>query len=186
MSTRAWKDFSLLFKIREVKPKSKVICRITKELRRPWLTLRPCSSRKSMKTIQIPTSWWINKQMWYIHTMEYYSSLKRNKVVMKVKVTQSCLTLCDSMGYTVHGILQARILEWVAFPFSRGSSQARSPALQADSLAAEPPGEPILNATTIKVVIYTIIWMNLKTLRWMKEERHKRPHTSLSLKKCLA
>ena len=42
-----------------------------------------------------------------------------------VKVTQSCLTLCDPMGYTVHGILQARILEWVAFPFSRASSQPR-------------------------------------------------------------
>ena len=42
-----------------------------------------------------------------------------------VKVTQSCSTLCDPMDYTVHGILQARILEWVAFPFSRGSSQPR-------------------------------------------------------------
>ena len=41
---------------------------------------------------------------------------------VKVKVAQSCLTLCDPMDYTVHGILQARILEWVAFPFSRGSS----------------------------------------------------------------
>ena len=37
-----------------------------------------------------------------------------------MKVTQSCPTLCNSI---VHGILQARILEWVAFPFSRGSSQ---------------------------------------------------------------
>jgi len=44
---------------------------------------------------------------------------------MKLKVTQSCLTLCDPMDHTVHGILQARILEWVAFPFSRGSSQPR-------------------------------------------------------------
>ena len=43
----------------------------------------------------------------------------------KVKISQSCLTLCDPMDYTVHGILQARILEWVAFPFSRGSSQPR-------------------------------------------------------------
>ena len=42
-----------------------------------------------------------------------------------VQVTQSCLTLCDPMDYTVHGILQARILEWLAFPFSRGSSQPR-------------------------------------------------------------
>ena len=45
--------------------------------------------------------------------------------VMKVKVAQLCPTLCDPMDYTVHGILQARILEWVAFPFSRGSSQPR-------------------------------------------------------------
>ena len=43
----------------------------------------------------------------------------------KVKAAQSCLTLCSSMDYTVHGVLQARILEWVAFPFSRGSSQLR-------------------------------------------------------------
>ena len=46
--------------------------------------------------------------------------------------------------YTVHGILQARILEWVAFPFSRGCSQPRSPALQEDSLPAEPQGKPSL------------------------------------------
>ena len=39
---------------------------------------------------------------------------------MKVKVAQSCPTLCDPMDYTAHGILQARILEWVAIPFSRG------------------------------------------------------------------
>ena len=44
---------------------------------------------------------------------------------VKVKVTQSCPTLFDPMDYTVHGILQARILEWVAIPFSRGSSQPR-------------------------------------------------------------
>ena len=44
---------------------------------------------------------------------------------MKVEVAQSCLTLGDPMDYTVHGILQARILEWVAFLFSRGSSQPR-------------------------------------------------------------
>ena len=43
----------------------------------------------------------------------------------KVEVTQSCPTLCDPMDYTVHGILQARILEWVVLPFSRGSSQPK-------------------------------------------------------------
>ena len=47
------------------------------------------------------------------------------KVILKVKVAQSCPTLCDPVDYTVHGILQARILEWVDFPFSRGSSQPK-------------------------------------------------------------
>ena len=45
---------------------------------------------------------------------------------MKILVTQSCLTLCNPVdcspsGSSVHGILQARILEWVAIPFLRGS-----------------------------------------------------------------
>ena len=44
---------------------------------------------------------------------------------VKVKVAQSCLTLCDPMDYTVPGVLQARILEWVVFPISRGFSQPR-------------------------------------------------------------
>ena len=44
---------------------------------------------------------------------------------VKVKVALSCPTLCNPMDYTVHGTLQARVLEWVAVPFSRGSSQPR-------------------------------------------------------------
>ena len=49
---------------------------------------------------------------------------------VKVLVAQLCLTFCDPMDYSlpgssVQGILQARILEWVAFPFSRVSSQPR-------------------------------------------------------------
>ena len=53
--------------------------------------------------------------------------IKQNNVSTTniVKVSQLCPTLCDPMDYTVHGILQARILEWVAFPFSGGSSQPR-------------------------------------------------------------
>ena len=49
-------------------------------------------------------------------------------VLVKVKVIQSCLTLCDPMDHIVHGILQTRILGWVTFPFSRGSSQPRDRA----------------------------------------------------------
>ena len=54
--------------------------------------------------------------------------------------------VCDPMDLTVHGIIQARILEWVAFPFSRDLPnpwiEPRSPALQADYLPAEPQGKP--------------------------------------------
>ena len=42
---------------------------------------------------------------------------------VKLKVAQSCLILCDYMDYTVHGIIQARIVEWVAIPFFGGFSQ---------------------------------------------------------------
>ena len=52
----------------------------------------------------------------------------------------------DPMDYTIHGILQARILEWVAFPFSRGSSQPRDQTqvshIAGDSLPAESQGKP--------------------------------------------
>ena len=61
-----------------------------------------------------------------------------------MKVAQS-VGLCDLMDYTVHGILQVKILEWVAV-LSRGSShpgiKPRSLALQMDCLPAEPPGKP--------------------------------------------
>ena len=47
-------------------------------------------------------------------------------ITLSVKVAKLCPTLCNPMDYTVHGILQARVLEWVAFPFSGGSSQPRN------------------------------------------------------------
>ena len=52
--------------------------------------------------------------MWHLHT----------QVTSEVKVAQSCPTLCDPVDYSPWN-LQARILEWVAFPFYRGSSQPR-------------------------------------------------------------
>ena len=63
-------------------------------------------------------------------------------------MAQSCLTLCDPLGYTVLGILQARILEWVFqyFPspgdLSNPGIKPRAPILQVDSLPAEPQGKP--------------------------------------------
>ena len=68
---------------------------------------------------------------------------------MKVLVTQSCLTLCHPMDYSLpgssdHGILQARILAWVGLPFPlpgdlpNAGIESRSPVLQADSLTSAP------------------------------------------------
>ena len=56
-------------------------------------------------------------------------TLQKCQSEVKLKVTQSCPTLCNPMDYTVYGILQARILEWVAFPFSRGSTQGSNPGV---------------------------------------------------------
>ena len=68
----------------------------------------------------------------------------------KIKISQLCLTLCNAMDHTVHGILhefQARILEWVAFPFSgdlpHPGIEPRSPTLQADSLPTESQRKPL-------------------------------------------
>ena len=70
----------------------------------------------------------------------------------KVKVAQ-----CVAHG-EFHGILQARILEWVAFPFSRGSSQPgiepKSPALQVASLPAEPQGK-LISMVSSNIIIYS-------------------------------
>ena len=65
----------------------------------------------------------------------------------EVKVAQSCLTLYDPMNYAVHGILQARILEWVAIPFSRGIFPTQGwnlvlPHCRWIFLQAEPQGKP--------------------------------------------
>ena len=67
--------------------------------------------------------------------------LKKNWSPCKEREAMSC----GPMDYTVHGILQARILEWVAFPspgdLPNPGIKPRSPTLQADSLPAEPPGK---------------------------------------------
>ena len=59
------------------------------------------------------------------------SSVHLHKEIKQSGAAQSCPTLCDPMDYnlpdsSVHGIFQARVLEWVAIPFSRGSSQPRA------------------------------------------------------------
>ena len=81
----------------------------------------------------------------YISIKTKYVDNSKTKV--KAKVAQSCPTLCNPMDCRVHGILQARILEWVAFPspgdHPNPGTESGSPALQAASLPTEPPGSPV-------------------------------------------
>ena len=103
---------------------------------------------KTWKQPQCPlTDEWI-KKIWYMYTVEYYSAIKKNEIMPFVttwmdleiivlsevaaaaKSLQSCPTLCDHIdgsppGSPVPGILQARILEWVAMPSSRGSARCK-------------------------------------------------------------
>ena len=92
------------------------------------------------------------------------------------EVAQLCPTLCDPMdcslsGSSIHGIFKARILEWVAISFSRGSSRPRiepgSPALQADALPSEPPGKPKKNVKVKKKVTLEkiLFWRMSRTIQ---------------------
>ena len=89
----------------------------------------------------------VNKTAWVF---------KRLKV--KVLVTQLCLTLCDSRdcgppGSSVHGILQVRILEWVAVPFCRASSQpwdlTSISCIAGKFFTSEQPGKPIAGSKSL-------------------------------------
>ena len=75
---------------------------------------------------------------------------------------------CSPPGSSVHGILQARVLEWVAIPFSRGFSQPRDrtqvSTLQADSLPSEPRGKLIytyIHTYNQFLALYIITWVSL-------------------------
>ena len=99
--------------------------------------------------------WWERKMVqplwktvWWLLTK---LSILLAWVSVSVLAAQSCPTWCNPRdcsppGSSVHGILQARILEWVAVPFFRRfpdpGIESRSPAFQADSLPSEPPGKP--------------------------------------------
>ena len=86
---------------------------------------------------------WMNKEAVVVHIY--------NGILWTVLVAQLCPTLCEPTNcsppsFSVHGILQTRILEWISIPFSRGSSQPRNPTwvscIAVDSLSSEAPGKP--------------------------------------------
>ena len=60
-----------------------------------------------------------------VNNLSFVAFLRKFKRMYKESESWSCLTLCLPMDYTVHRTLRVKILEWVAFPFSRGSSQPR-------------------------------------------------------------
>ena len=92
-----------------------------------------------------------------------------------VKVAPSCPTLWDPMAYTVHGILQARMLEWVAFPspedLPNPGIESRSPTFQADSLPAEPQGKPrqtvvLITMVTVLSIFSPVLWIVFSFCSW--------------------
>ena len=89
------------------------------------------STYTKIGTIKRRLAWPLHKNDMQIReAFHIFKNKWKKKSEMKVLVTQSCPTLCNNMdssppGSCVHGILQARILEWVVIPFSRGSSQSK-------------------------------------------------------------
>ena len=81
----------------------------------------PCTPRSSLFLNQRRRFFFF----WYYVTFGFFKVFIPQFIekLVKGKVAQSCPTLCNPL--TIHGILQARILEWVAIPFSKGSSQPR-------------------------------------------------------------
>ena len=109
-------------------------CPSTDEWIKMWYmyTMEYYPATKKNEIIPFATTWmdleiyqvkWNKKRKTYTIWHHLYVESK-----VKVKVTQLCPTICEPMDYTVHGILQARILEYsiVAYCFSRGSSQPRN------------------------------------------------------------
>ena len=120
----------------------------------PSLLLLPFQSILSPTPIQsLSLSAW----MWSLANLGFIFLLAR----VCAQLLQLCPTLCDPMdcsppGSSVQEILQARILEWVAISYSRGSSWPKDPALQADSLPTEPSGKLIFLLETPPVAHNTL------------------------------
>ena len=111
-------------------------------------------------------------------------------VCVCVLAAQSCLTLCNPVdcrppGSSVHRVLQARILEWVAIYFPRGSSRPRDwtwvSCIQADSLPSEPPGKsPESNGPSLILVALKVFFAVV-----FKSQAMMPLHEKLALFACL-
>ena len=116
--------------------------------------------KKSIRPKQFPLKSYFHILSSLVHIISPYLSayLCYEFYHLKVKVSQSCPTLCDPMDYTAHRILQARILEEVAFPFANPEIEPRCPAMQVDSLPAELLGKLKEMATYSSILAWRISW----------------------------
>jgi len=113
----------------------------------PWKTLKHSQAGVAQSLvgslILSPGSWWAQSFVCALQESLFPPVLQKccNQISLSFKVR-------FARGFPVHGILQARILEWVAIPFSgdlpNPSIEPRSPTWQSDSLPSEPPGKPLL------------------------------------------
>ena len=108
---------------------------------------------------------WVANPYWFLVIPRCLFMTFITILIYCVLVNQLCPTLhmtieCSSPGSSANGILQARKLEWVAIPFSRGSSQPRyrtqDSALQADSLLSELPEKSILVLRDSQVSVHDV------------------------------
>ena len=111
----------------------------------PFLPSRTVTSPMLLVPFGVPGCWLLI----YSYPLAEWGLLEAGENCCSLSESEShslCPTPCDPMDYTVHRILQARILEWVTYPFSGDlpdpGIKPGSPALQADSLPAELPGLP--------------------------------------------
>ena len=121
-------------------------------------------------TISLPVKWkwWLShrvvrialKEIIYAEHAVYSRHIIATSLVVKWKLL-SRVWFCASPWTIVHGILQARILEWVAVPFSRGSSQPRDwtqvPFIQADYVPSEPQGKPHGSCSYLVIVYFQFL-----------------------------
>ena len=111
-----------------------------------------------------------------LETTKMFFNRRTYKQIVKylysgMKVAHLCPTLCDPMDYTVHGILQVRILEWVAFPFFRRSSQPRD-RTQVSRLASG-----FFTSCTIREALY-VNYISVKLDRLNEHELEQTPGDS--------
>ena len=100
------------------------------------------------------------------------------KVKSESEVAQLCPTLCDPMdcslpGSSVHGILQARVLEWGAIAYSKGSSRPRDPTrisrIAGRFFIAEPPGKIVTKSCPILVTTWTVAYQAPLSMGFSRE-----------------